>query len=64
MAEVKVESRQLTQGPCYHSRVLEFQLPEMLKQNSQVSPEQITLNLLRSTSLTASVDLELLVCPV
>lgn len=63
MAEVKVESRQLTQGPCYHSRALEFQVLELLKQNSQASPDQLTLNLLRSTSLMASVYLDLLVCP-
>lgn len=62
MAEVKVESRQLTQGPYYHSRALEFQVLELLKQNSQASPDQLTLNLFRSTSLMASVYLDLLVC--
>lgn len=64
MAEVKVESRQLTQGPCHHNRALEFQVLELLKKNSQVSPDQLTSKLLRSTSLMGSVELELLVCPV
>lgn len=59
MVEVMVGSRQLTQGPYYLCRALDFLLLELLEQNSQGSPDQLNLNLPRSTFL---MFFELLLC--